>query len=59
MKTTYKCKDNDIILQFHYEDNKVDEVWVKIKGETCWTVVGYKDLLKGLKKAKKKLTLKL
>lgn len=49
----YQCKDNDVILKFYFEDNKLDEIHVKLEHETSATVVGYKDLLRGIKKAKK------
>lgn len=55
MKSNYKCKDNDVKLQFHCKDGKIDEVWVQVDGEKSWTVVGYEDLLKGIKKAEKKI----
>ena len=58
MKTTYKCKQNDAVLQFHGKDGNIDELWVKIEGETSWTVVGYSDLTKGIEQAKKKCKLK-
>ena len=54
MKVNYKCKDNDVKLQFHCEDGKIDEVWVQFNGEKSWTVVVYEDLLKGIQKAEKK-----
>lgn len=54
MKVNYKCKDNDIKLQFHCEDGVIDEVWVQVDGEKSWTVVGYKDLKNGIKKAELK-----
>lgn len=45
---TYNCKDNDIVLQFHYVDNKIDEVWVQVPGEKGWTVIGYEDLTRSI-----------
>lgn len=57
MKVNYKCKDNDVKLQFHCEDGVIDEVWVKIDGEKSWTVVGYSDLLSGVEKVKRKSNL--
>lgn len=54
MKTNYKCKDNGVYLQFHTEDNEIDEVLVGIN-KTKWIIVGYKDFLNGVKKTKKKL----
>ena len=55
---TYKCKANDVILQFHFyldepdKPDEIDEVWIQIEGETSWTIVGFHDLLEGLKKAR-------
>jgi hypothetical protein len=54
MKVNYTCKDNDVKLQFHCKDGKIDEVWVQVDGEKSWTVVGYDDFLNGVKKAEKK-----
>lgn len=54
MKVNYKCKDNDVKLQFHCEDGVIDEVWVQIDGEKSWTVIGYNDLINGIKKAESK-----
>ena len=58
MKVNYKCKDNDVKLQFHCEDGEIDEVWVQVNGENSWTVIVYNDFLNGVKKAKKKCKLK-
>jgi hypothetical protein len=58
MKVNYNCKDNDVKLQFHCEDGKIDEVWVQVDGEKSWTVVGYDDFLNGVKKAEKKCKIK-
>jgi len=52
-KVKYKCKENDALINFYLEYGKIDEVHIKIKGEVAWTVIGYKDLKKGIKKAKK------
>jgi len=54
MKINYNCKENDVKLKFICEDGLIDEVWVKVKGEKSWTVVGYNDFLNGVKKAEKK-----
>jgi len=58
MKVNFKCKDNDVKLQFHCEDGEIDEVWVQVHGEKSWTVVGFKDFLNGVAKAKKKSKIK-
>lgn len=58
MKVNYKCKQNDVILQFCCKDGKIDEILIKVNGEKAWTVVGYKDFLIGIKKAQKKCKLK-
>ena len=55
MKVNFKCKDNDVKLQFHCENGEIDEVWVKVDGEKSWTVLGFKDLLNGIEKAKNAL----
>lgn len=54
MKVNYKCKDNDVKLQFHCKDGVIDEVWVQVDGEKSWTVIGYNDLINGIKKAESK-----
>ena len=51
MKVNYKCKDNDVKLQFHCENGVIDEVWVQVDGEKSFTVVGYNDLINGIKKS--------
>ena len=53
-KVNYKCKDNDVKLQFHCKDGVIDEVWVQVDGEKSWTVIGYNDLINGIKKAESK-----
>jgi hypothetical protein len=58
MKVNYNCKDNDVKLRFYCEDGEIDEVWVQVDGEKSWTVVGFKDLINGIEKAKKKSKLK-
>jgi len=57
MKINYNCKENDVKLKFICEDGLIDEVWVKVKGESRWTIVGYNDFLNGVKKAEKKCRL--
>lgn len=56
MKVNYKCKDNDVKLQFHCKNDIIDEIWVKVEGESAWTVIGYEDLQNGIKKSLKKLS---
>jgi hypothetical protein len=56
MKRTikYKCKANDVDLTFKIESGKIDEVWVSVRGmekKEGWTVIGYEDLIEGIKKA--------
>lgn len=58
MKSNYKCKENDVKLQFHCEDGKINEVWVQVDGEKSWTVIGYQDFLNGVRKAENKCKLK-
>lgn len=54
MKYNYKCKENDVLIQFHSKEYEIDELWVQVEGEKSWTVIGYKDLILALEKAKKK-----
>lgn len=53
-KTTYNCKQNDAVIRMFSENGEIDELWVKIKGETTWTVIGYNDLLNAIDKAHRK-----
>lgn len=53
-KVKYKCKQNDVDLKFVIESGKIDEVWVSVRGEDVWTVIGYQDLIEGIKKAESK-----
>jgi hypothetical protein len=55
MKVKYKCKQNDIELIFFIDNNEIEEVWVRIIGESCWTVIGYSDLKNGIQKALSKI----
>lgn len=50
-KVKYKCKQNDVDLKFVLESGKIDEVLVSVRGENVWTVIGYEDLMEGIKKA--------
>ena len=54
MKVKYKCKENDVELIFFIDNNEIEEVLVGVIGESCWTVIGYSDLKKGIKKALRK-----
>ena len=47
----YKCKDNDVVLAFLIEDGKIDEVSVKTTEDEEWIVIGFNDLMEGIKKA--------
>jgi hypothetical protein len=58
MKIKFKCKDNDVKLQFHFVDGEIDEVWVKVAGEKSWITIGFKDFMNGIAKAKKKSKMK-
>lgn len=51
---TVKCKDNDVVLKLLEKDSDIDEVWVQVYGESCWTVIGYNDLKRAIAKAEKK-----
>ena len=44
----YKCKENDVIIKVFLENNKADELWVKIDGEKGWTVIGVKDVFNAI-----------
>lgn len=50
----HKCKQNDVNLTFKMDSGKIDEVWVSIRGmekKEGYTVIGYQDLIEGIKKA--------
>lgn len=49
-KVDYNCKDNDVKLRFCLDNGKIEEIWVKVKGDRAWLVVGYNDLLRGIEK---------
>jgi hypothetical protein len=55
MKVNYNCKDNDVELQFHYDEEGIDEVWVRVIGETGWTVIGFNDLLSAITSVQSKI----
>jgi hypothetical protein len=44
---TYKSKQNDSIIRVFYDDI-IQELHIKIIGDTSWIVIGYKDLQKAL-----------
>lgn len=50
-KVTYNCKENDAVIKIFIADGIIDQLWIKIKGETSYTVIAYKDLQNALKKA--------
>ena len=54
-KTTYNCKQNDAVIRLCSDNGEIQELWVKIKGETTWTVIGYFDLLNAIDKAHSKI----
>ena len=54
MKVKYKCKDNDAIIKIFEVGGLIDELWIKVEGDNCWTVVGYDDLIEAIKKLKVK-----
>lgn len=54
METKYRCKDNDCIIKVFEVDGKIDELWIKVKRETCWTVIGYDDLTEAVNKLRSK-----
>ena len=45
---TIKGKENDVVFRLFQKDIFIDEIHVQIEGETSWTVIGFKDLLKNL-----------
>lgn len=45
----FNCRSNDVQLRVLEEDNKVDEIWVRIEGESGFTVVGFEDLCSAVK----------
>lgn len=51
-KVKYKCKENDCEIILFLNDGKIDELHIGVRGEREWTVIGYKDLKKAIKKAK-------
>jgi len=52
-KVTYNCKQNDAVIKLIGEYGSISEIWVKIKGETGYTVIGFDDLQKAIAKANK------
>ena len=54
-KTTYNCKQNDAVIRLFSDNGEIEELWVKIKGETTWTVICYYDLLNAIDKAHSKI----
>jgi hypothetical protein len=49
-----KAKQNDAVIQLVTKDIFIDEIMVKIEGETSWTIIGFKDLQNAIAKAEKK-----
>ena len=54
-KTTYNCKQNDAVIRLFSDNGEINELWVKIKGETSWTIIGYADLQNAIDKAHSKI----
>ena len=54
-KITYNCKQNDVIIKIFTFNNEIDELHIGVEYMDEFTVVGYKDLLKAIKKAEKTL----
>lgn len=45
----YQCKANDVLLRvIRKETGAVDEIHVKVAGDSGWTVVGYEDLVRAI-----------
>ncbi len=44
-KLTYKCKQNDNIIEVRYENGKIYELLFKTEIDKGWTVIGYQDLI--------------
>lgn len=49
-----KGKENDVIFRLFEKNTKIDEIHIKIKGDTGWIVIGFKDLERAINKAKEK-----
>ena len=49
-----KGKENDVVFRLFQKDIFIDEIHIKIEGETSWTVIGFKDLQNAIAKAEKK-----
>ena len=56
--STHNCKENDAVIKVWFDDDGIQEFWIKIKGETSYTVVGYKDFQQAITKAERKNKLK-
>lgn len=55
MEVKHRCKENDNKIKFIIEDELIDEFWVKVPGDSGWTVIGYKDFEEGVAKALRKI----
>lgn len=53
-QTTYKCKQNDAVIRLFSNEDGIRELWVQIKGDDSWTIIGYSDLQKAISMAEKK-----
>ena len=47
----YHGEENDVIYKVCMADGEVDEILVQNEGETCWIVLGFKDLNAAIEKA--------
>lgn len=51
---TVKGKQNDIEFRLFQKDIFIDEVHIRIEGDSAWIVIGFKDLQNAIQKAQKK-----
>lgn len=56
--STHNCKQNDAVVKVWFNDNGIQEFWIKIKGENSYIVVGYADFQRAITKAERKNKLK-
>jgi len=49
------CKDNDNRIVFYGVDGKLDELHIADELGEDWTVIGYKDLMLALERARNKI----
>ena len=53
VESVYQCKDNDTVITTTYLDGRPDEVSIQTPGDPGALIVGYRDLLQAMAKAKK------